>query len=73
MDFKELGDIIINNWGVFSIYFPDQAWIRTKIEEMGNCRNLIAHNSYVDDHDRDVIRLNFKGIMRQLGVGAKGR
>jgi hypothetical protein len=72
VDFKELADIITNNWGIFSTCFPDQAWIRTKIDEMANCRNLIAHNSYVDDHGRDVIRLNFKGIIRQLNAGSKG-
>jgi hypothetical protein len=67
-DFKDLADIITNNWPLFAAYFPDQAWIRTKIEEMANCRNLIAHNSYIDDHERDVIRLNFRSILRQIGA-----
>jgi len=67
VDFKELADIITNNWTIFGTYFPDQAWIRTKIEEMAHCRNLIAHNSYIDDHERDVIRLNFRSILRQIG------
>ena len=67
VDFKELADIITNNWTIFGVYFPDQAWIRTKIEEMAHCRNLIAHNSYIDDHERDVIRLNFRSILRQIG------
>ena len=67
MDFKELADVITNNWRIFGAYFPDQAWIRTKIEEMAHCRNLIAHNSYIDDHERDVIRLNFRSILRQIG------
>lgn len=75
LDFKDLGDIILNNWPLFSKYFPDQAWIKTKIEEMANCRNLVAHNSYVGEHEREVIRLNFRGIIRQLeqhiGQGCK--
>ena len=66
LDFKELGDMIINNWSLFERYYPDQAWIRTKIEEMAHCRNLIAHNSYVENHEREVIRLNFRSIVRQL-------
>lgn len=66
LDFKDLGDIILNNWTLFSKFFPDQAWIKTKIEEMANCRHLVAHNSYVDEHGREVIRLNFKSIIRQL-------
>jgi hypothetical protein len=73
VDFKELADIVTNNWTIFGSYFPDQAWIKTKVEEMANCRNLIAHNSYVDDHDRDVIRTNFRSILLQIGAHAHDR
>jgi len=58
LDFKELGAIIINNWNLFKKYFPDQSWISSKIEELGDCRNLVAHNSYIGSHERDVIRVN---------------
>jgi len=68
MDFKELGIIIQNNWDLFKQYFPDQAWICSKIDELGNCRNLIAHNSVIGDHERDVIRVNFNSIAKQLGL-----
>ncbi len=66
LDFKELGTIIHNNWDIFKSYFPDQAWINSKLDELGNCRNLVAHNSYIGDHERDVIRVNFNSIVRQL-------
>jgi Swt1-like HEPN len=66
LDFKELGDIILNNWTLFQVHFPNQAWISSKIDELGNCRNLVAHNSNVDEHEIDVIRTNFKSIVRQL-------
>jgi hypothetical protein len=66
LDFSDLGELIINNWTLFKDFFPNQAWIKTKVEEMAHCRNLIAHNSYVSPHERDVIRLNFTGIMRQI-------
>ncbi len=67
LDFKELGTIIQNNWEIFKPYFPDQSWICSKIDELGNCRNLIAHNSIIGEHERDVIRVNFNSILRQLG------
>ncbi|MDA8088839.1 MAG: Swt1 family HEPN domain-containing protein [Nitrospiraceae bacterium] len=70
LDFKELGAVITNNWDVFSFYFPDQAWISTKIEELGNCRNLIAHNSYVGDHEKDVIRVYYTSIVKQINSSA---
>src|SRR6185437_13168189 len=47
LDFKELSILIVNNWEFFKEYFPDQQWLNVKIDELGNCRNLIAHNSYV--------------------------
>lgn len=65
-DFKDLGILILNNWEIFKIYFPDQAWISSKIDEMGNCRNLVAHNSVLGEHERDVIRIHFRSITMQL-------
>ena len=66
LDFKELEAIILNNWTVFKQYFPGQSWISSKIDELVNCRNLVAHNSYIGTHERDVIRINFNSIIRQL-------
>lgn len=65
-DFKDLGNLIQSNWEIFKNYFPDQAWICTKIEEMGNCRNLVAHNSVIGDHERNLIKLYFRSITKQL-------
>jgi hypothetical protein len=66
LDFKDLSTIITNNWDLFKSYFPDQAWIATKIEELGNCRNLVAHNSYLEDHEKDLIKLYYHSILKQI-------
>ncbi len=66
LDFKELSNIIITNWDLFKEYFPDQHWLNVKIDELGNCRNLIAHNSYVGLLEREVIRLNYNQILKQI-------
>jgi len=66
LDFKDLGDLILNNWDIFKDLFPDQAWIKVKIDELGNCRNLISHNSYVNEHERNVINVNYISIVRQI-------
>lgn len=66
LDFKDLGQILRSNWEHFSGFFPDQSWISTKIDELANCRNLVAHNSYISSHERDVIRVNFNSIIRQI-------
>jgi hypothetical protein len=66
LDFDDLGTLIQNNWDVFSEYFPDQNWIVTKIKEVADCRNLVAHNSYVESHEKDLIRVYYISILRQL-------
>lgn len=66
LDFKELSILIVNNWDFFKEYFPDQHWLNVKIDELGSCRNLIAHNSYVNSLERDVIRLNYNQILKQI-------
>jgi hypothetical protein len=71
LDFKELGILILNNWELFKNYFLQQSWIATKIDELGNCRNLVAHNSYLGKHERDVIRVNFNSIIKQIQAAMK--
>ena len=66
LDFKDISDLILNNWDLFKSYFPDQSWISSKINELGNCRNLVAHNSFLGDHEKDVIRVYFNSIVKQL-------
>lgn len=66
VDLKDLGKLIQNNWDIFKDFFPNQMWVSSKIDELGECRNNVAHNSYVDEHERDVIRTNYHSILRQL-------
>lgn len=66
LDFKELGDIIVNNWLVFKSYFPDQAFVSSKINELARCRNLVAHNSLVTSSERDLIRLYYNQFLSQI-------
>ena len=66
LDFKDLVNIITANWEVFKQYFPDQQWLIVKIDELGNCRNLIAHNSLISDMERNIIRLNYNQILKQI-------
>ncbi len=68
LDFKDLGNLIDNNWNLFSPYFPDRAFIVQKINEMGDCRNLIAHNSYVGETERGLIKTYYSVILKQISA-----
>lgn len=70
IDFKDLSGIIISNWEIFKNNFPTQGWIVAKIDDLYRCRNLIAHNSYIDKHELDLIKANFNSIARQLQIAS---
>lgn len=72
LDFKDLSFLITNNWDIFKLYFPNQAWVTSKIDELGHCRNLIAHNSYLGAHERDIIRITFHSFIRQISIKKAG-
>ncbi|MBB6107684.1 hypothetical protein SAMN05421821_101399 [Mucilaginibacter lappiensis] len=67
-DFVQLQQIIVHNWEYFKEYFPqqDQHWLRVKIEDMYRVRNLIAHCGYISKEELQMIKSNFKMILRQL-------
>jgi hypothetical protein len=68
LDFGELGTIIQNNWDLFKDFFSDQAWILGKINEIAKCRHLVAHNSYIGTHEKEVIRVYYHSILKQIGL-----
>lgn len=66
LDFKDLGAVIDNNWDIFKDYFPSQSFILSKLNDMAECRNKIAHNSYVDDIERNLMKTYYNVILRQI-------
>lgn len=67
LDFNELGDIITNNWNDFKGMLPNQEWIKAKISELYNIRCLIAHNSFLDSTAFEVLNVDYKQIVKQIG------
>lgn len=66
LDFKDLGSIINNNWEIFNEYFPNQDFILPKLNDMSECRNKIAHNSYVNDLERNLMKTYYNIILKQI-------
>lgn len=66
LDFKDLGSVINNNWDIFKDYFPSQDFILPKLNDMAECRNKIAHNSYVDDIERNLMKTYYNVILKQI-------
>ena len=66
LDFKDLGSLINSNWALFEKYFPNQDFILPKLNEMADCRNLIAHNSYIGDTERNLMKTYYNVILKQI-------
>lgn len=66
LDFKDISSLITNNWSIFQYYFPSQEFLVQKITEMADCRNLIAHNSFIGKNERDLIKVYYNAILKQI-------
>jgi hypothetical protein len=66
LDFKDLATILDLNWDIFKKYFPEQGFIIPKIKEMAECRNHIAHNSYINKEECNLIKTYYSVILKQI-------
>lgn len=66
VDFKDLGNLIQNNWEIFKDYFPDILFITGKLSDISKYRNLIAHNSYITETDYNILVSYYNIILRQI-------
>ncbi|MBI5992612.1 Swt1 family HEPN domain-containing protein [Clostridium perfringens] len=66
LDFRDLGGLIDSNWDLFKNYFPNRDFIIPKLNEMAECRNLISHNSYIGDTERNLIKTYYNFILKQM-------
>ncbi len=73
LDFDDLAGIIQSNWKLFKEFFPSQNWIVTKIEELSACRHLVAHNSYLEEHQRSLVKVYYTNILIQLNSTLRER
>ena len=66
-DFGDLKSLIYNFYSDFEDLFPDRNWIVTRLEEMENSRNIIAHNNNLERREQDRIKLYLEDWIKQVG------
>ncbi len=66
-DIDDLTSIITNNWEDFKYILPSMDWVRVKISEIEQSRNVIAHNNPLAKRDRDRINVDFLDWVSQVG------
>lgn len=67
MDFGDLALLIINHWDIFSDYFPDQAWIASRIKDTERTRNVIAHTNELPAEEGARLEMHLKDWIKQVG------
>jgi hypothetical protein len=66
IDFGDLALLIINHWDVFKDFFPDQAWISSRIQETERSRNVIAHTNRLPDEEADRLERHLRDWIAQV-------
>ncbi|MEO0332091.1 MAG: Swt1 family HEPN domain-containing protein [Bacteroidota bacterium] len=66
-DFGDLALLIINHWSVFSDFFPDQAWVTSRITETERTRNVIAHTNELPAEEGARLEMHLRDWIKQVG------
>lgn len=67
LDFSDLSLLIINHWPVFKDYFPDQAWVSSRIKESERSRNVIAHTNDLAAEEGARLEMHLRDWINQIG------
>jgi len=66
-DFGDMASIIIENWEHFEDILPSQDWIKTRLNDLEQSRNALAHNNVLAERDIMRIRMYLEDWLNQIG------
>jgi hypothetical protein len=64
--FGDLASIIIAQWQEFDELFPDQHWVRVRLDELERSRNVIAHGNVLPDSEIERLEQYLSDWVRQV-------
>lgn len=64
--FGDLASIIISDWQEFDDLFPNQHWVKQRLDELERSRNVIAHSNLLPDSEIERIETYLEDWLRQL-------
>ena len=59
--------LIINHWRVFDDFFPDQAWVTSRIKDTERTRNVIAHTNELPAEEGARLEMHLRDWIKQVG------
>lgn len=67
IDFGDLGLLIINHWDLFKDFFPNQAWVTSRVQEGERTRNVIAHTNVLAAEEGARLEMYLRDWLSQTG------
>ena len=67
IDFGDLGLLIINHWDLFKDFFPNQAWVTSRVQEGERTRNVIAHTNVLAAEEGARLEMYLRDWLAQIG------
>jgi len=67
LDFGDLKDLIVNNWGDFEDLLPDQAWVKSRLDDAEKSRHVIAHTNVLSSREIHRLEMYLEDWIKQIG------
>ena len=67
LDFSDLSLLITNNFEIFKDFFPDQAWVSSRIKGSERSRNVIAHTNDLAAEEGLRLEMYLRDWIKQIG------
>jgi hypothetical protein len=64
--FGDLGSIIVKEWQEFEELFPNQHWVKQRLDELERSRNIIAHGNVLPDAEIERLEQYLDDWLRQV-------
>jgi hypothetical protein len=66
LEFGHLALLITNHWAAFEDFFPDQAWVVSRLNDAERSRNVIAHTNLISAEEGARLEMYLRDFMRQI-------
>ena len=67
LDFGDLGKLLVNSWHDFDVFFPNQSWVLSRLDEAQRSRNVVAHTNLLKSEDGKRLEMYLRDWINQVG------
>jgi len=67
LDFGDLKKLVVSNWGDFEDLLPDQAWVKSRLDDAEKSRHVIAHTNILSSREIHRLEMYLEDWIKQIG------